>query len=252
MKRIILLLCISFLGLSISEGQNSRKQGLLEKQIRYFQGLEFQNRGIKGQGIRIAILDGGFPGVDTHEALRHLIDRKQIIATRNFVHGGQNVFTGVAHGTQVLGCIAGIVDGQPLGLAPDAEFLLALTEERGEPLKEEINWAKAVDWAIEQGADIIQSSLGYTYHRYFVKDLDGKTSIAAQAALARCPLRAAAAASLCALAESWAISVSVRRRSLPVRASIPAIIASAAAGSGAGCWAHAPAEHRAVPSTARA
>jgi hypothetical protein len=75
------------------------------------------------------------------------------------------------------------MDGKPYGLAPDATFLLARTEGRGEYKQEEINWAKAVEWAIENGADIIQSSIGYTYHRYFQEELTGKYSIAAQAAL---------------------------------------------------------------------
>ena len=69
-----------------------------------------------------------------------------------------------------------------MGLAPEAEFLLAITEKKGEPLEEELNWARAVDWAIENGANIIQSSLGYTYQRYFKSDLDGKHSICARAA----------------------------------------------------------------------
>jgi hypothetical protein len=74
------------------------------------------------------------------------------------------------------------MDGRPLGLAPDAEFLLALTEKSGEPLQEELNWAKAVDWAVDHDANIIQSSLGYTYQRYFTYEMDGRHSIAAKAA----------------------------------------------------------------------
>lgn len=155
---------------------------LKEAQIKFMQGDRFAQKGITGRGIRIAVLDGGFPGTNTHPALKHLIDRKQIIATWNFVKNKEDVFNGVAHGTEVLSCIAGIDEGAPLGLAPDAEFLLALTEEMGEPLKEEENWVKAVDWAIEHGANIIQSSLGYTYQRYFTTDLDGKQSLCAQAA----------------------------------------------------------------------
>jgi len=152
-------------------------------QIQYLEGEEFFRAGLTGKGLRIAVLDGGFPGVDSHPALKHLIDRNQIIATWNFVKNEENVFTGVNHGTAVLGCIAGISDGKMLGLAPDAEYLLALTEKSGEPFSEELNWAKAVDWAIDHGANIIQSSLGYSYQRYFTSDLDGRHSVAAQAAI---------------------------------------------------------------------
>ncbi len=182
MKKISCLLPCLFILFAFQDKPLEKKAKLKEAQIKYLQGDQFAQKGITGRGIRIAVLDGGFPGTNTHPALKHLIDRKQIIATWNFVKNKEDVFNGVAHGTEVLSCIAGIDDGKPLGLAPDAEFLLALTEEMGEPLKEEENFAKAVDWAIEHGANIIQSSLGYTYQRYFTTDLDGKHSICAQAA----------------------------------------------------------------------
>jgi subtilisin family serine protease len=182
MRKFICLIPFVFLSFSLPDSLIKEGDKLREKQIGYLQGDEFATHGITGKGIRIAILDGGFPGVNTHPALKHLIDRKQIVGTWNFVKNREDVYSGVTHGTAVLGCIAGILDGKPLGLAPDAEFLLALTEKSGEPRIEELNWAKAVDWAIKNGANIIQSSLGYTYQRYFTTDLDGRHSIAAQAA----------------------------------------------------------------------
>lgn len=69
-----------------------------------------------------------------------------------------------------------------MGLAPGAEFLLARTEIATEPFSEEENWLAAVEWADKNGADIINSSLGYTFHRYFPENMDGKTSLVARAA----------------------------------------------------------------------
>lgn len=178
---IFLIVCILFT-FSFQDGRDPEVAKIREEQLKYLQGEKFAQIGITGHGIRIAVLDGGFPGTNSHPALKHLIDRKQIIATWNFVKDQENVFSGVQHGTEVLACIAGVMDGKPLGLAPDAEFLLALTESRGEPRQEELNWARAVDWAINQGAQIIQSSLGYSYQRYFTYEMDGRTSISAQAA----------------------------------------------------------------------
>ncbi len=180
-RKFILIPCI-LLTLAFQEGTNSREEFFRSSQIDYMQGEEFKNNGITGKGIRIAILDGGFPGANTHPALNHLFKRNQVVATWNFVKNNPDVYTGVGHGTSVLACVAGILDGKLLGLAPDAEFLLALTEQKGEPLSEELNWARAVDWAIDQGANIIQSSLGYTHQRYFTQDLDGKHSVSAKAA----------------------------------------------------------------------
>jgi subtilisin family serine protease len=51
-----------------------------------------------------------------------------------------------------------------------------------EPFREEVFWLMAAEWADEKGAHIISSSLGYGYQRYFLKDMDGKTSLVAKAA----------------------------------------------------------------------
>lgn len=161
---------------------DAKSERFLNAQVRYLQGDEFIRQGITGKGVRIAILDGGFPDTKSHPALAHLVQNNQIVATRNFVNNTENVWTGVHHGTEVLACLAGRWGDRNMGLATDAEFLLALTEVQGEPRKEEISWAKAVEWAIQNGAKIIQSSLGYTYQRYFPEDLDGRRSIAAKAA----------------------------------------------------------------------
>jgi len=40
----------------------------------------------------------------------------------------------------------------------------------------------AAEWADKNGADIINSSLGYTENRYFTSDMNGKTSLVARAA----------------------------------------------------------------------
>jgi subtilisin family serine protease len=47
---------------------------------------------------------------------------------------------------------------------------------------EETNWVAALEWADKNGAQIINNSLGYTYHRYFPEEMNGETSIVAKAA----------------------------------------------------------------------
>ena len=76
-----------------------------------------------------------------------------------------------------------------IGTAYGASYILAATEDmRSEGILEEFNWLNAAEWADSIGVDIISSSLGYatgfTYgsnHTY--EELDGKTTIVAQAAL---------------------------------------------------------------------
>jgi subtilisin family serine protease len=147
----------------------------------------FEDKKIDGKGIRIAVFDGGFPDVEKHEAFKHLRDNNQIIKTWNFPGKKENVYGWDSHGTEVLSCIAGIktdtVGNQTkLGMATGAEFLLARTEINSEPRKEEFWWLQAVEWADKNGADIINSSLGYGIQRYNYSDMDGKTSLVARAA----------------------------------------------------------------------
>ena len=150
-------------------------------QLRRMKGERFVAKGIDGTGIRIAVFDGGFPKVDVHPAFAHLRASGRIKATWNFPKKKADVYGWNKHGTMVLSCIAGKVGDTLLGLATGAEFLLARTEVNTEPAKEEVWWAMAVEWADKNGADIINSSLGYGKDRHYTKDMDG-TSIVAKAA----------------------------------------------------------------------
>ena len=148
----------------------------------HFKGDYFADRGMDGSSIRIAIFDTGFPGVDTHEAFKHINEDGRIKATWDFFGKSPDVFRRNAHGTMVMSLIGGMFGSIPMGLAPDAEFLLARTETWHEPYVEEKYWLAAAEWADQLGADIISSSLGYGYHRYFPEQMDGKTSLVAFAA----------------------------------------------------------------------
>lgn len=153
------------------------------EQIERMQGEKFIEKGIDGKGLRIAVFDGGFPNVDTHPAFKHLRDNNQIVKTWNFPKKKENVYGWNSHGTSVLSCIAGIDnDGKNIGLASGAEFLLARTEVGPEPAKEEVWWAMALEWADKNGADIVNSSLGYGIDRHKLKDMDGNTSVVVKAA----------------------------------------------------------------------
>ena len=155
---------------------------ILTDQVKRFGGQHFIDKGIDGKGLRICVMDGGFPKVDTHPAFQHLRDNHQIIKTYNFPNKKEDVYGWSTHGTMVLSCIAGVnKEGQKLGLATGAEFLLARTEIDPEPFKEEVWWAQGAEWADKNGADIINSSLGYGKDRHWTKDMDG-TSYVAKAA----------------------------------------------------------------------
>ncbi len=157
---------------------DSTTSAILSDQLIRFGGQHFIDHGIDGKGMRIAVLDAGFPGVDKHPAFKHLRDDNRILKTYNFPKKCENVYGWGSHGTMVLSCIAGMKDGQKLGLATGAEFLLARTEIDPEPFKEEIWWAEAAEWADKNGADIINSSLGYGKDRHYTRDMNGESYVA--------------------------------------------------------------------------
>lgn len=142
-----------------------------------------RERGYTGKGVRIAVFDAGFPLVDKHSSFEHIVRNNRIVDTYNFVNNSKNVFRANNHGTHVLSCIAGMLDSIPMGCATDAEFLLAKTENAYVEIRtEEDHWIQSLEWADKMGADIINSSLGYTVQFYFRKDMDGQTSIITRAA----------------------------------------------------------------------
>lgn len=156
---------------------------LLQKQTERLGISAFRKKGFDGKGMRIAIFDAGFPSVDVNPCFEHIRKENRIIKTFDFGKKRENVYAFNGHGTNVFSCIAGMVDSIPIGLATGAEFLLARTENAFyEPFSEEENWLAAVEWADKNGADIINSSLGYTIQRYFREEMNGKTSLISHAA----------------------------------------------------------------------
>lgn len=158
------------------------------KQLDMLNGLAMHNEGYTGEGIVIAILDGGFMNVNKIETFKHLYDNNQVLGTYDFVKRDSNVYDDNNHGMNVLSCMAAKTPGVMVGTAPGASYWLLRTEDANTEYPiEEHNWATGAEFADSAGADLINSSLGYTTfdeklmnHKY--SDLDGKTSPATKAA----------------------------------------------------------------------
>ncbi|NML64199.1 S8 family serine peptidase [Hymenobacter sp. RP-2-7] len=151
---------------------------------------ELRRAGLAGKGVRVAVFDVGFRGLDRHPAFAGLFREGRVAGTYDFLKNRPDVFLGGAHGTEVMGCLAGrlpgpdsLRPGPALGLAPAATYLLARTEGlASERFSEEEAWLRAAEWADQQGADIISSSLAYTEQRYFPEQMDGRHSLVGRAA----------------------------------------------------------------------
>lgn len=152
--------------------------GLAFNQLQMLGGDVMHSKGFKGNGIIIAVIDAGFYKVDELDLFFDLKD--QILSTYDFVDGNFNVYDDHTHGMMVLSTMG--AKGRIVGTAPDAQYLLLRSEDVfSENLIEEFMWVSAAEYADSSGADIINSSLGYTTfddavqnHNY--TDMDGKTT----------------------------------------------------------------------------
>lgn len=144
----------------------------------------------KGKGVTIAILDSGFPGVNTSHAFQHIFSEGRFSekVSYDFVHNTDNVFQHDDHGTEVLSVIAAQIPDAFTGGAHEATFQLYITEDVPTEYRvEEYNWLFAAERADSAGADIIHSSLGYydfddATMNYTLDQMDGRTTVVSRAA----------------------------------------------------------------------
>lgn len=136
------------------------RYGAADYQVDLLNGKPLHDAGFRGQGITIAVFDGGFMNVDKIPAFQNV----RILGTRDFAYPRcADVFTQPDHGTAVLSCIAANQPGMYVGTAPEAEFWLVRCEDvQVESLAEEDFWTMAAEFADSVGVDLISSSLGYT------------------------------------------------------------------------------------------
>jgi serine protease AprX len=143
--------------------------------------------GLRGQGMRIALLDAGFTNYTSLHAFDSINANGQVLGTWDFVSGNADV-NDHNHGMECLSIISANIPGQFIGKAPKASFYLYRTEDAATEYPiEEHNWACGAERADSAGADVISTSLGYTQfdnstfdHTY--ADMNGKTTMAAIAA----------------------------------------------------------------------
>ncbi len=158
--------------------------GMARTQIEMVGGERLHEMDFCGQGMTIAVLDGGFQNVDRIPCFSHV----HIIGTYDFVGKAMSkkdtdIYKGIDHGTKVLSALAAFAPEVMTGTAPQANYLLIRCEDPDTEMPiEQDYWAMAAEYADSIGVDIINSSLGYQefdHHLgdYQLKDLDGHSTL---------------------------------------------------------------------------
>ncbi|MGG8497875.1 S8 family serine peptidase [Tenacibaculum sp. TC6] len=156
--------------------------GVATDQVTMIKADFLHKQGFTGDGMYMAVIDAGFPNVNTLEAFKRLRDNNKILGGYDFVNRSTNFYSGHYHGTHVLSDIAGYIENEFVGTAPDASFYLFITEDSANesPLEESL-WVEAAERADSLGVDVVNTSLSYstfdnTNYNYTYADMDGKTA----------------------------------------------------------------------------
>nr|WP_256338214.1 type VII secretion-associated serine protease mycosin [Streptomyces sp. KS_5] len=112
----------------------------------------------QGQGVTVAVVDSG---VDAS----HADLAGQVLKGKDFTDGGNAQEDRLGHGTSMASIIAGRGHGAGnssgmMGLAPKAKILPLRTLQTEEDANRDETWAAAVRYAVDQGAKVINLSIG--------------------------------------------------------------------------------------------
>ena len=158
--------------------------GFAEPQLAMLNGIALHEKGFRGKGMTIAVIDAGFRNVDRMEAFR----RMDLAGSFNMVSPAESVFLDDDHGIKVLSCMAADLPGITVGAAPEASYWLIKSEDAYSeyPIEEDF-WLAAAELADSAGVDVISSSLGYSFFddeqlNYSAEMLNGRSTLISMAA----------------------------------------------------------------------
>lgn len=162
--------------------------GMSYPQIGIHHGDLLHELSFRGEGMLIAVLDAGWTNFNHLDNLASLRENGQIIGVRDLQPDIENVYIGNSHGTAVTSIMGATIEGQLVGSAPLADYFFIRSENPWcEQWIEEDFWAEAAEIADSIGADVINSSLGYTTYEnlpglFSYANSDGLSSVASHAA----------------------------------------------------------------------
>lgn len=117
-------------------------------------------KGQFGDGVTVAVIDSGLYGAADGESHED-IDPAKVVSPYNAISGGTNVSDDHGHGTFVAGMIIANTNNSAgiAGIMPNAKLMpiKVSTKDRDASISDVI---KAIEYAVDNGADIINMSLG--------------------------------------------------------------------------------------------
>ena len=183
---------ISIVHNSLSNAKDNIEYGLGFGQIALLNGIPLHEEGFHGEGMLIAVIDGGFLGIETTSFYQQLVNEGRFFGHYSLMPDFADTLVGISsetHGTIVTSTMAANTNGELVGTAPGASYALIHTEwVDTEEIIEEDFWANGAEIADSLGADVINSSLGYRMFPDFpqnditYENMDGVNSIASRCA----------------------------------------------------------------------
>ncbi|WP_299767733.1 S8 family serine peptidase [uncultured Dokdonia sp.] len=158
--------------------------GATENQVTMLSAEFLHQQDFTGAGMIVAVLDSGFPGVDTNAGFARVRDNGRLLDGYDFVDrvDDEFAFSNSSHGTRTASDIVGFIEDQFVGTAPDAFLYCFRTEDvNSENPVEESYWVEAAERADSLGVDVINTSLGYRAYdnpaySHTYEDMDGQTA----------------------------------------------------------------------------
>jgi len=162
--------------------------GTSATQLNQVNASYLHNLGYTGKNIHVAVLDAGFLNAHVNPGFDSLRMQGRLLGTKDFSESTANIYGSDSHGSNVLSIMTGNLPNQYLGAAPHASYWLIRTEYAPtEYVSETDFWVAGIEFADSVGADVANSSLGYTTFddptmSYTYANMNGTHSRASRAA----------------------------------------------------------------------
>ena len=169
------------------ENDAASSRGTIASHVTHIQAEKVWDLGYTGKGVTVAVLDSGC-NLD-HVDIKDHLWTGNANGGYNFVNPGQRPMDNKGHGSHCAGIVCGDgTSGVSTGIAPDATLMVLKVNDTGGTEFDVM--VDAIEYAVENGADIISISIGWwapeasrkeTFRSLFVNALQVNVVVAAAA-----------------------------------------------------------------------